>query len=186
MGKYKKKIKRFMELVGVRGYVLLYHPFRFRCSKCGRHRKNNSKICAYCGGKDFERYFSPHFHLIGLGWVKGEEVKKIYGKYGYVIKNINGGRRSIFRTAQYQLSHCARKKGGRAFTWVGCLSYLKFKARKFVDKGEPCPICGSIMVELKYTGNMDDPMEGLDKYKNGYLDIQDGWVPNDKVRLRGR
>lgn len=175
MSHYKGKIHLMLKRVGVHGGTVIYHPSRWRCWECGSERKMGKKTCYKCNSGNFERYFSPHFHILGVGFVDGKEVKRNFLEIGYVIKNINGGKRSIFRTAQYQLSHCGKKKGGRAFTWFGTLSYLKFKTKKFKDEGEPCPICGSIMIPLKYLGGKEEPLEGLAEYKRGCLDRPGNW-----------
>jgi len=184
MSRYRAKIYGYLKRVGVHGGALMYHPYRWRCWQCGTNRKQGRKDCPECGGVSFMQYYSPHFHVIGVGFIEGKTVKRVFLETGYVIKNINGTQRSVFRTAQYQLSHCARKSEGRAFTWFGSLSYLKFKAGKYADLGEPCPICGQFMVPVKYLGFREDPFEGLEEYKRGYLDKPGSWVPVDKERLR--
>ena len=64
--------------------LIIFHPFRYH--------------------KDSDMwYYSPHFHVIGFGWV--DNVAETYNKYGYVIKNL-GIRETLFGTIYYQLSHC--------------------------------------------------------------------------------
>lgn len=176
MGHFKKYVVSMLKRAGVEGGAFIYHPLRWRCWECGAERKMGRKTCSKCEGTSFVDYFSPHFHILGLGWIKGATVKKIFIETGYIIKNINSGKRNIFRTAQYQLSHCGKVEGGRAFTWFGSLSYVKFKARPYVDEGEPCPICGSIMVQLQYVGVKEEPLEELEEYQQGYMDSAKDWV----------
>ena len=175
MGKYRSKVYALLKRVGIHGGALIYHPYRWKCLNCGANRKMGKKTCSVCGGDLFMRYFSPHFHIIGLGFIRGYEVKRVYEETGYVIKDINSGPRNTFRTAQYQLSHCARRRGGRAFSWFGTLSYLKFKSGKYQCEGEPCPICGKIMVPVEYLGGGDEPFVELPEYKKGYLDDSSNW-----------
>lgn len=176
MSYYKKNILSMLKKVGVEGGAFIYHPYRWKCWECGTNRKMGRKTCSKCEGVSFEQYFSPHFHILGLGWIEGNIVKEIHIETGYIIKHINSGKRNIFRTAQYQLSHCAKKEGGRAFTWFGTLSYVKFKAKPYRDMGEPCPICGVIMIPLKYVGKSKEPLEGLEEYRSVYLDDAKDWV----------
>ena len=174
---YRARAYALLKRVGVHGGALMYHPYRWRCWECGANRKMGRRECPKCGGVSFNQYYSPHFHVIGVGFVEGRKVKKVFVETGWVIKNINGSERSVFRTAQYQLSHCARRKGGRAFTWFGTLSYLKFKAKKYQALGEPCPICGQYMEELVYVGHAEDPLDGLEEFKSGFLIYPDLWAP---------
>jgi len=46
---------------------------------------------------------SPHFHILGYGWV--HHVKENYESNGWIVKNL-GIRNSVRATAHYQLSHC--------------------------------------------------------------------------------
>ncbi|GAG90954.1 unnamed protein product [marine sediment metagenome] len=184
MSKFKSKIHDLLKRVGCHGGAVMYHPYRWKCWECGALRKMGQKTCSKCGGVSFMQYYAPHFHVMGVGFIEGKECKRVFEETGYLIKNINGTDRSIFRTAQYQLSHCARKEGGRAYTWFGTLSYLKFKAGKYEDLGEPCPVCGEFMIQVVYKGSLEDPFEGLDEYKRGYLDEPGPWVPVDKERWR--
>lgn len=173
---YKKRILSMLKRVGVQGGAFIYHPYRWRCWECDTNRKMGKKTCSKCEGVSFEQYFSPHIHILGLGWIKGKTVKKVHIETGYIIKHINSGKRNIFRTAQYQLSHCGKKEGGRAFTWFGTLSYVKFKARPYRDMGEPCPICSFFMVQLQYVGTKEEPLEELEEYQKGYVDSIKDWV----------
>lgn len=186
MSYYRKRIMSMLKMVGVHGGVLIYHPYRWRCWKCGSERKMGKKTCSKCEGGVFGQYFSPHFHILGVGWVMGDIVKKVFSDTGYIIKNINSGRRSIFRTAQYQLSHCAKKEGGRAFTWFGTLSYKKFKAQPYENEGEPCPICGSIMTPLRYIGGREEPLEELEEYQRGFLARPEHWMGEETWRYKSR
>jgi len=175
MPHYKAKIHKLLTRVGLHGGTVIYHPYRWKCWECGTNRKQGRKDCPTCGGTSFMQYYAPHFHALGTGFIDGKKVKRVFEETGYFIKNINGSERNIFRTAQYQLSHCARREGGRAFTWFGTLSYIKFKAGKYEDLGEPCPICGEFMGPVIYVGLGDPLFDGLDEYKKGYLDEPCRW-----------
>jgi hypothetical protein len=98
--------------------------------------------------------FSPHFHMIGYGWIHG--TKEGYESHGWIVKNL-GVRDSVFATAMYQLSHCGVHEKYNSVTWFGRLSYNKLrnvapmKAEKHV-----CPVCGAELVQLLYCGRPED------------------------------
>ena len=69
----KKIYKILKEVKGDSGLVI-FHPFRL-----------NKKTDLW--------YYSPHFHIIGFGWI--ENTVEAYSKYGYIIKNL-GKRKSLF------------------------------------------------------------------------------------------
>lgn len=110
-------------------------------------------------------YFSPHFHLIGYGWIKG--TKEGYASHGWVVKNA-GIRKTIGGTALYQLSHAGISEGRHTVTWFGRLSYNNLKVPPKPEEIEVCPICGERLRPLWYFGA--DPLPE----KEG-----DYWLPSD-------
>lgn len=93
-------------------------------------------------------YFSPHFHILGVGFTSSQRVRAVFEKYGWVVKNL-GERKSIRATAHYQLSHAYVPEGRKhCVTWFGLMSYSNFKCKP-VPKMEVrvCPDCGCDLVE---------------------------------------
>jgi len=140
---------------GVRflGGSCMFHPFREACGVCGSPKDPISKSCL-CGANHFGWYVSPHFHMIGYGWIK--RVKASYEKSGWVAKNL-GVRESISATAFYQLSHCGVWYGqGRkhSVTWFGCLGYrANLKVKPEPREIERCPLCQLELVPLLWLAN---------------------------------
>jgi len=94
-------------------------------------------------------YYSPHFHVIGYGWIV--DVRQNYICSGYVVKNI-GVRKTVEGTIFYQLSHCGIDGKHHAVTWFGCLGYGKLHV-KYVEKEiSVCPICGERLHRLMWIG----------------------------------
>ncbi len=147
----KLRVKAYFVLkrVGIMGGVCIFHPFRQR-------------------EEDGSWYLSPHFHVMGYGWVS--QVGETYEETGWIVKNL-GVRQSVYATLMYQLSHAgvymkAEGEGKKAtITWFGELSYNKFKAPK-EELRELCPICGAPLVILTYTGVGDPPLNTLDVQEN--------------------
>jgi len=116
----RKEAYKVLKKVGAIGGALIYHPFRYN--------------------KDFRRwYFSPHFHIVGFGWISN--VSEMYHKDGWVVKN-KGLRDSTFATFYYQLSHAGVKHGYHTITWFGDLSYSKLKVEEDPNSDQ-CPLCGA-------------------------------------------
>lgn len=140
--------------VGFLGGNCIYHPFR---------EVEETKLW----------YFSPHFHMIGYGWIKGAGEE--YLTSGWVSKNL-GVRDSVYATAFYQLSHCGVWYGvGRrhSVTWFGKLSYNKLKADPEVVEKEVCPLCGAELRKLLWGGGGALPVP-IDVEGDYFLDPE-GW-----------
>jgi hypothetical protein len=146
---------------GIIGGCMIYHAFR------------ENKNTGYW-------YFSPHWHILGVidgGYKCRTCVKKFcstchgfeahtrecFKKDGYIVKvavdkeglGEAGERKSIFKTARYQLSHASIRtdcKRPQVVSWFGVCSYRKLKA-KYVPKKASCPYCGGALVRLHYIGN---------------------------------
>lgn len=147
LGSYKKLRDVAAHIARERGLIggcLVPHPYRLRCLACKSTIPDYHKECPECGCKQFEWFWSFHFHVIGFGWVHG--VKEGYARDGWVVKNL-GVRESVFWTAQYILSHSGVSASGRGIytiTWFGKLSYrsMRFnrppKVRQLIER---CPLC---------------------------------------------
>lgn len=117
-------------------------------------------------------YFSPHFHMIGFGWI--ERTKEGYERHGWVVKNA-GLRKTVSGTALYQLSHAGIHKKYHTVTWFGSLAYNKLRVAKKEPEKECCPICGQELRQLWYFGNEDLPGEEGDFWMD-----PEGWVYRPK------
>ena len=126
-----KKAYQVLKEVKADSGLIIFHPFRY-------HKKTD------CW------YYSPHFHVLGFGWV--ENVVQTYNKYGYVIKNL-GKRATIFGTIYYQLSHCGIKKHNHALTYFGECSYSKLIIEEEEQESKKCPFCKEYLQELECNTN---------------------------------
>ncbi len=122
-GKSKKELAKecykILKQVGCIGGTTIFHPFRYN--------------------KDFREWcYSPHFHVIGFGWI--ECVVENYQRNGWIVKN-KGVRDSTFATIYYQLSHAGIKKNNHTLVWFGDLSYSKLKVEKEDSEKNVCPYC---------------------------------------------
>ena len=122
---------------GFLGGSCIFHPFR----------ENESTK---------EWYFSPHFHMIGFGWI--QHTKEGYQEHGWVVKNA-GLRKTVSGTSLYQLSHAGIHDSYKTVTWFGSLAYNKLKIPAQVPEKECCPICGEPLKDLWYFGGQDLPEE---------------------------
>ncbi len=116
----RKEAYKILKKVGAIGGALIYHPFRY-------HKDSKSW------------YFSPHFHIVGFGWIS--KTAEIYRKDGWIVKN-KGLRDSTFATFYYQLSHAGVKHGYHTITWFGDLSYSKLKVEEDPNSDQ-CPLCSA-------------------------------------------
>ena len=128
-----KKAYQVLKEVKADSGLIIFHPFRY-------HKKTDMW------------YYSPHFHVLGFGWV--ENVVQTYNKYGYVIKNL-GKRATIFGTIYYQLSHCGIKKHNHALTYFGECSYSKLIIEEEEEDSKKCPFCQENLIELDYDNNVE-------------------------------
>jgi len=116
----RKEAYKILKEIGAIGGSLIFHPFRY--------------------DKKFKLwYYSPHFHIIGFGWI--DRTTETFQKSGWVVKN-KGVRNSIFATFYYQLSHAGIRRGNHTVTWFGDLSYSKLKVEKEPNLNE-CPLCNA-------------------------------------------
>lgn len=122
----RKKLYGILKSVKAEGGTVIYHPFRFN--------------------REYREWYpSPHFHVIGFGWIEG--TTELYQKEGWIVKNL-GVRDSVFATFYYQLSHAGVKNRNHALVWFGELSYSKLEMEKEPDNSK-CPSCKSILVQIE-------------------------------------
>ena len=152
LAKTRKKVYRSLKMVHCLGGMMLFHPKRQR--------------------KDGAWYFSPHFHIIGYGWIM--DVRQNYVYSGYVVKNI-GVRKTVEGTIFYQLSHCGISPKHHSVTWFGALSYGKLRVKQ-EEKARPnCPICGDPLHQLQWVGEGKHPLPDIEDV--GFFDDPDNWIP---------
>lgn len=135
--------------VGCYGGVMIFHAYRQNKTTTG------------------DWYFSPHFHVVGFGWIRGYHVSNMYQREGWVVKNI-GIRKSVFGLCHYQLSHATIVKGRHAVTLFGSLSYrnVQLKAED-VSQKSICPYCSEPLEELLPTVKGKPPP---DEFFEGLVD----------------
>lgn len=129
-------------------------------------------------------FFSPHFHLLGYGWIDKKimtgydltlpdgRIKKIPGFFkksrGWVLKK-EPKRKTDVGTAWYLLTHCGVHPKHKSVSWFGVARTIRVPERE--DPAEKCPECGEPMspVYVKPT---------LDYYeKKTSFELGDNWVP---------
>ena len=160
----RRKVYKILKQVKCIGGMCVYHPKRF--NKRGKWYKEEYPLNAW--------YYSPHFHIVGYGWVF--VTRQIYNFYGYFVKNI-GIRKTVKGTIWYELSHCAAiPEGGHAITWFGNLSYNNLKV-KYVKKENVCPICGATLHKVLYCGKVFSQKDLIKRYMGikTFFDIVTNW-----------
>jgi hypothetical protein len=123
---------------GMIGGSMIVHPFRLynEDDKLEDLKDGFSHMSAPAAW-----YLSPHFHIIGYGWIHG--TAENYAQSGWIVKNV-GIRESVRATAMYQLSHCGVSENFHSVTWFGALSYNKLKVKPVPEKDDSCPVCASL------------------------------------------
>ena len=139
---------------GISGGAAVFHPYRLRCSRCGSTIPEYQKECPKCFESVKEWFWSPHFHVVGFGWL--ENTKEGFERHGWIVKGL-GVRKSVFATFQYLLSH-AGVSAVHTTTWFGKLAYRKLP-NVFVlpSVSEICPFCGRFLLPLKWIKIGDPP-----------------------------
>lgn len=105
-GTLRKEAVHQAKLAGVRGGSVVFHAVR------------KDKATG-------EEYLSPHFHIIGYGWLmpSNEYHERSNGwVYSYIP-----GKRDVFATGSYELSHASILSNHHAVTYFGCMAYSKLK-----------------------------------------------------------
>jgi len=144
-----KKVRKILKEVKADSGLIIFHPFRL-----------DKKIDRW--------YYSPHFHVLGFGWIEG--VAEAYNKHGYVIKNL-GKRESVFGTIYYQLSHAGIKAHNHVLSYFGECSYSKLKVDQEDEELKNCPYCKDRLQELEWNPNCElkpDPLIMTLKYMVDY------------------
>jgi hypothetical protein len=180
--KKRSEVEKIARKRGVKGGIVVFHPYRLHCKKCDVRVDDYSKTCVKCGGSDFHWVPSPHWHVIGFGYI-ATMTKKEYHEIGWVVVNL-GVRESIFWTVQYVLSHAGvyvdpeGKKHFKIVSWFGVLSYNKKLVVPVVDVVyQFCPYCGGrLHGNAVYTGEDDPPeFDPDDCMKNSFLANPKDW-----------
>lgn len=158
----RKKLMEVLRIMRIEGGTGIIHDFRYRDGKTAR--RMNEPV---------GWYFSRHFHFLGYiagGYhcrhckrkcdcVKGcggfDDVAhwKVFKEMGWKVK-VFGERKSVYHTAQYQLTHASidvNRKRPHVNFWFGTCSYRKLKA-KVPPFERKCPICSEPMVRGLYFG----------------------------------
>ena len=177
--KLRAKIYKVAKRTGVRGGALIFHPFRRKCPRCGATPEMGHSTCFKCGNLWFSWYFSPHFHIVGFGWIEGTAEE--YSKSGYVVVNI-GRRKSVGGTFLYILSHAGVHLDYHVITWFGDLSYNKLKVEPVLTDGNTCPTCGAKLLPCRWFGEGEDPLEG--EGEGEYWVDPEGWRYTARYRAR--
>lgn len=136
--KLRRKATRLAKKAGMVAFAMIPHAYR---------QNKTSKLWR----------FSPHFHLLGYGWIVN--TKRIYERTGWIIKN-HRIRKSVGATAYYQLSHAGIKEGRHTISWCGSLAWNKIKIPKLRKERQLCPLCGSLIMKVIYYGKGSHPLEG--------------------------
>lgn len=156
----KGKVIHVVVSAAKRDYALPYRKLRVKAYSVAKSSGFLGGSCIYHPFRQYEIskrwYFSPHFHLLGYGWIKG--TKQGYEKHGWIVKNV-GVRKTVIGTAQYQLSHAGVHEKHHTITWFGRLSYNQLKVPHKEIEEETCPICGEKLRLLWYFGSEKLPRE---------------------------
>lgn len=152
----RQKVYRSLKEVHCLGGMMIYHPKRQKDDKSW--------------------FFSPHFHIIGYGWIV--DVRRNYFASGYVVKNI-GIRKTIEGTIYYQLSHCGISEKHHTITWSGALSYGKLHVEYEDTEPQNCPICGEKVHRLLWIGK--GKCELPDVEGGFYFDDPSNWMEKPRA-----
>ncbi len=128
----------------------------FRGGSCIFHHLRQNKLT-------FQWCFSPHFHMIGFGWIWG--TKEGFERHGWIVKNLKI-RKTVSGTALYQLSHAGIHGSKHTVTWFGNVAYNNLKVPPKPEREEVCPVCGEPLKPLWFFGKRNLPEE-----------IGDFWLP---------
>lgn len=164
----RKKAYFILKWVGIEGGCMVYHPLRAW--------KHEGKIVGW--------YYSPHFHVVGYGYLH-DNVGSVHGKTGWIVKN-KGIRISTVATLVYQLSHAGVCKDHHTLTWFGCMAYNKLKTEQLEVGKRICPLCGDELSDLVWIGEGDLP---IPRIAGEFLVDPGGWVewaiPREMVFISG-
>lgn len=160
-----KKARKAAEARGVNGGVIIYHQERFKRRR-GWYFSPHFHFIAYIDGGYKCRGCAKGVHPSKLvcGDCCGFEARtrRLNEKDGFIVAiakdkktGVRGERKDVFGSAYYQLHHSSYRvsaKRHNVAVWFGTCSYRRLKVK--VEKTHPvCPICGSGLKRLDYTGN---------------------------------
>jgi len=162
----RKYILEALRVRGIFGGCMIYHHFRWNeHRKCwypsphthilaflkGGYARCRACVDKKCVGRDKQFLRCDGFEAVTRRCFEtdGVIVKVAEDRYG-----VKAERRSIFDTAQYQLSHASIRtdaKRANAVFWFGVVSYRRFRFK--VEKRKVlCPICESELVRVRFVG----------------------------------
>lgn len=150
--KMRQKVYDALKRVRCIGGMLIYHP------------KRQEKASGTW-------YFSPHFHVLGYGWIV--DVRQNYVYSGYVVKNI-GIRKTVEGTIFYQLSHCGIAEKKHTVTWFGALAYNRLNVVSNEKEKSVCPICGHDLHQVLWIGEGACPLPDVEG--GFYFDEPSNWM----------
>lgn len=128
--------------------------------------------------------YSPHFHIIGVGFTSPAKIEHMNQETGWVVINL-GERKSIKATAHYQLSHAYIPEGrSHAIRWFGVMSYNKLKVDPLPPQEHKCPGCGADFQKLKFVSPEAEAIvksmiqkDGIYRLDHGYFEYQEEKMP---------
>lgn len=128
--------------------------------------------------------YSPHFHVIGVGFTSERKIDHMHQETGWVVKNL-GERQSIKSTAHYQLSHAYIPEGrAHAIRWFGVMSYNKLKVAPLPPQEHKCPGCGADFQKLVFVSTEAEHIvkskiqsEGVYRLDHGYFAYREEETP---------
>lgn len=177
--KLRSEAVEFFKKAGLKGGVVVFHPFRQN-----RPEKSNfnPSIPAYAW------YQSPHFHVVGFGYLQNSE--DFYNETGWVYKN-HGERMSVRYTIYYQLTHCGINENLHALTYFGAMGYNQMivDSESIVEEPIKCKACGEPLhkygCKVEYDKASQSIKEVLDEDGNPVPDYEkDLGVYVHKVKIR--
>lgn len=150
-GRYNVLKHQFIELMvkaGVKGGLIVSHFWRNSQEKDDILSDNNNQDPFNAPNDKYDWYFSPHFHIIGSGFLMDSD--EFFAKTGWIYKNL-GDRRSLKDTIYYLLTHCANHEKHHAVTWFGLFSYNKIVKdyEETINVTVPCSACGKELHEYE-------------------------------------
>lgn len=143
--KLKSNAIKLMKKVGLKGGVLIFHPFR---QNDPRESNFSLSIPAYVW------YLSPHFHVVGVGFL--QKSNEFYDETGWTYKQMED-RVTIQGTIKYTLTHCGISDNFYALTYFGVFSYNKVVIDEEIITDEPikCRACGELLLEYAFKDEID-------------------------------
>lgn len=148
----RRELYRVMRKAGVRGAVVIFHPYRFRdrfgnevpWKHCSLNPEAESPTPAVAE-------WSPHWHMICTGWlIPSDEFEEQTG-WVYIKHGELKTRDDVFYCASYLVSHMGLGEGVQSITYMGEASYSRLVIAEETVNYEPvlCPDCKAEL-ELVY------------------------------------